>query len=356
MSYTTPKQDFALGSICIILLSAYVLIWAIIFGSLAEVAVQYFILLMLILITALLFTLFMSTKASLVVQMFVLALVLFLDFGPWYAKLVVAMVIAAAAVGLDVVKRKIDELLRQRDSKQAELETAMEELRKVDQMKDEVIFIASHDLRTPLSIIKSNLSTIREGYAGKVNKEARSYIDAAYRASERLGTLLEELLEASVHEHTHDVNLEPVQFEEVIDDIVTSHDAGSLTIKRPKKPYKTPKVLADRVLLQRALENLYTNCVKYTTKGSIIFHVEDTEKYVRCSVTDTGIGITPEALDRMFTKFYRAPNAVNANTRGTGLGLYITKQLIQKLKGNISVKSKVNVGSTFIVELPKVNA
>jgi signal transduction histidine kinase len=241
---------------------------------------------------------------------------------------------------------------------QREKERAMQEtvtrLERIGELKDEMIFIASHDLRTPVSIIRSNLSTIRDGYAGKVNKEAMGHIDAAYRSADRLRILLEDMLETSSIEHKDQVTLKPVRIEEIIRAVVEAHarEAKHMKIKYPHKPYAAPPVLADEHLLRRAIENLFLNAIKFTKRGSITITVVQEGNRVLCTIADTGIGISPEAQEQLFTKFYRASNAVDSDVRGSGLGLYITKQIVQRLRGEIKVTSVLNKGSTFMISLP----
>jgi signal transduction histidine kinase len=253
-----------------------------------------------------------------------------------------------------MVKTEHERLLQEQQIKEQEVQKTLRKLEKVSLLKEEVLFVASHDLRTPVSIIRSNLATIKEGYSGKVNKQTLSYIDAAYRATERLQDLLEDLLEVSTLEHSEDIRLEPVQLEEVIESVVSAHRhaAKHVKIHVPTRPYKSPKVRADERLLQRAFDNLIVNAIKYTPKGEITISVTPAGGKVHCIVQDTGIGISDNERERLFTKFYRGSNAVNQDTRGSGLGLYITKQIVQRLRGEISVESRINKGTTFHILLP----
>jgi signal transduction histidine kinase len=356
--HTTWKQDVLRALWCIVIITFIVGIWRSFYASAPGVISEPEVLLRLLMITiAIGFTLFMSSRAAIFVQVALIIAIFSIGHLSLVVSGFIAFFLIVCAMFIHKLKMQSYKLFLRTQEKERQLELAMQNLKKVDELKDEVIFVASHDLRTPLSIIKSNLASIQEGYAGKVNKEASAYIAAAYRASERLGDLLEDLLEASVVEHKEQMNIEPIQFEEIIESVAETHkkDASHLAIKIPKKPYKTPKVAADKIMLQRALENLFLNAAKYTKKGTITITVTAEGKHVCCVIQDTGIGIDAGALDRLFTKFYRAPNAVNTHTRGTGLGLYITKQIIQKLRGTVTVESKLNEGSIFTICLPKVH-
>jgi signal transduction histidine kinase len=356
--HTSWRQDIARVLIVIGLLFFIAGVWEFFYtptpGRISEPELLLF-LLMVMLATG--FTLFMSSRAALFVQASLIIAVVWVGRFSLLVEGFIVLFIIISAVLVHKLKVQSYTLFMHTQHKERELAEAMQNLKKVDELKDEVIFVASHDLRTPLSIIKSNLASIQEGYAGNVNKEARTYISAAYRASERLGDLLEDLLEASVVEHKDQINLEAVQIEEIIEAVAAAHkkETTHLVVKMPKKPYKTAKVHADRIMLQRAIENVFLNAAKYTKKGSIVVSVQVQGKHVCCTIQDTGIGIDHDSLDRLFTKFYRAPNAVNAQSRGTGLGLYITKQIIQKLRGTLTVESKLDQGSIFTICLPKVN-
>jgi signal transduction histidine kinase len=355
--FTSPRRDITLIVFSLLVTALLVAWWVFFFPSKGpySVEVDKFVLLVSLFVIILVFTLFMSSMAALLIQLFGIAVLLWLDVAPLPVEFFIITVIIVIAYFLHRMKLRILALLNERDGKEKELQKALSELQKVDALKDEVIFIASHDLRTPLSIVKSNLSSILDGYAGKVNKQARSYIEAAYRASDRLGHLLEDLLEASVADHQEMVDPAPVQMEEVIAIVVRNHkkEFSTLQVSIPKPPYRTKPVFVDKLMLQRALENLILNAMKYTKRGSVTVTVEQGPGVVRCSIADTGIGIAADAQERLFTKFYRAPNAVNVQTRGSGLGLYITKQIIQRLRGRISMQSEEGKGSTFTIELPE---
>jgi signal transduction histidine kinase len=256
------------------------------------------------------------------------------------------------------VRQENELLLHEQRQKERELQLAMRELEKLGERKDEMLFTASHDLRTPVGIIRSSLATIRDGYAGKVNKEASQYIDAAFRAAERLRAMLEDILEASVVENKDEVVLRPVQLEEVVGSVVESHAKACKHVRLvyPKPPYTTPKVWADGRMLQRAIDNLLLNAIKFTPKGSITIATEQHGARVRCTVADTGIGISEADQEQLFSKFYRASNTQNSDMRGSGLGLYITKQIIQRLRGTIRFSSELNKGTVFTIELPAVTA
>lgn len=358
ISEFTKKSDIAWTVVGVVIITVIAItISAVSAGDVSSWTQREWVLLICMLAIGLICTLMASSDFALIIQLYVIGVLFFIDINNLRTELLLVAIILISALSLHSMKRKIIGLLEDRRRHERELQKAYADLKKVDEVKDEMIFVASHDLRTPLSIIKLNLATIREGYAGRVNKEASSYIDAAYRAAERLGDTLEDLLEASAVEHKESLEVQPVQLETVIESIVGAHKDAlkHLKVKLPAKPYKG-KVLADPLILHRVIENLIVNASKYTLKGSIIIAVQEQGSMVRCTIADTGIGIPPEAQARLFTKFYRAPNALNIHTRGSGLGLYITKQAIQRLRGNISVKSDGKSGSTFIFELPKANA
>jgi signal transduction histidine kinase len=359
--FTTAREDAFLVITAVITILALGALWRYKYSTPSPSLLlvdEEFVIFMLLVVIAFGFSFFTSSRAAAVIQAaFVGAVVWANSFGV-VIDLFIVIWTAALALLLYRIKAQTYRLYEESMEKSAQLERTMQDLRQVDARKDEMMFIASHDLRTPVSIIRSNLATIKEGYAGKVNKEAQIYIDAAYRASERLRHLLEDLLESSILESKERVTLKPAQVEEILHNAMAPHAkaAGHIKLIYPHKPYTTPQVLVDERMLQRAFENIITNALKFTKEGYIKATTEHRDGVVIVHIEDTGIGIASEEHEQLFTKFYRGSNAASVDARGSGLGLYITKQIVQRLRGRIYFSSQVNKGTTFHIELPAVNA
>jgi signal transduction histidine kinase len=230
-------------------------------------------------------------------------------------------------------------------------------IKEVDQMKDEFISIASHELRTPLTSIKGYLSLILEGTYGKIeNKEMKEGINKAIVSSKRLEALVEDLLNVSrIEQGRLDVKNEKVELEPIIQEIISQlkipADEKKLLLEYKKPKEKLPLVLADPERLKQALINLIGNSVKYTEKGSIEVTTKIENDKLEIKIADTGIGMSAEEQKHLFEKFHRVQNEKTAKIIGTGLGLWITKQIIDLMNGKIYLESMKNVGTQVTIKL-----
>lgn len=240
-----------------------------------------------------------------------------------------------------------------------ELKIANERLRELDKLKDEFISVTSHDLRTPLTAIKSYLWLAIHGKAGKINEKMDFYLGRSYQSAERMLALISDLLDVSrIERGKIELNLEPADLGKVIDMVLD--ELGSKAIERhiklelklPKEPL--PKVMLDQERFPEIVTNLVGNALKFTPeKGRVTLNAVQNKDTVEVSVTDTGVGISKADLPKLFSKFGRLDNSYKAiaTTGGTGLGLYITKNLIQLHGGQISVLSQIGKGTTFTFTL-----
>jgi len=225
----------------------------------------------------------------------------------------------------------------------------------VEQMKQELISIATHELRTPITGIKGYLDMILEGDTGKVNPETQETIGEIVKINQRLADLVDDLLNVGRIEQGR-IEMRPVSMDldKLIIDVV-----GELSIQAKDKNLElkysktaTPQVKADPERVRQVLINLIGNAIKYTPSGQVEVHVETSGKEVVTYVQDTGLGMNGEAQKRLFEKFYRVKNEKTRMITGTGLGLWITKQLVEKQGGKIRVESAEGKGSTFSFSLP----
>ncbi len=231
----------------------------------------------------------------------------------------------------------------------------------VERMKSQFVSIAAHQLRTPLSIIKWSLSMLLEGDLGILTKEQKDLIVKTYDTNERMIRLINDLLNvARIEEGRFMYKPKTVDLVEVVDLIIDNARPLAkgkdidLTFKKPKDE-SSKIVKADIEKLSLAIKNLVENAIFYTKNGgTVIVSVKRKKDQVVFSVKDNGIGLPKKQWSRIFTKFFRADNAIRMETEGTGLGLFITKNIIEAHGGKIGFKSKENEGTTFTFHLPAI--
>ncbi len=230
-------------------------------------------------------------------------------------------------------------------------------IKEVDQMKDEFISIASHELRTPLTSIKGYLSLIIEGTYGKIeNKDMKEGLNRAVLSTQRLEVLVDDLLNVSrIEQGRLDVENKNIEIgpiiQEITDQLKVSADEKNLLLEYIKPKEKLPSVSADPEKLKQALVNLIGNSIKYTEKGSVKITSLIKNNKLEIKIADTGIGMSAEEQKHLFEKFHRVQNEKTAEIVGTGLGLWITKQIIELMKGKIYLESMKGVGTQVTVEL-----
>lgn len=224
--------------------------------------------------------------------------------------------------------------------------------------KTEMVSVAAHELLTPIAGVQGYLSMVLDEGLGEVDERARGYLSKANASARRLSSLVKDLLSASrVEAGKTKIELRPTDVAAIARDAVD----GVLPMAREKGLRVTftpssglPLAMADPDRLAEVLTNLVGNAVKYTPKGSVEVAARSEGACVRIDVRDTGLGMSEEARARLFQKFYRVKTDATRDIPGTGLGLYVTRQLVERMGGRIEVVSKENTGSTFTVRLPNV--
>jgi PAS domain S-box-containing protein len=228
----------------------------------------------------------------------------------------------------------------------------------VDRMKSEFISLASHQLRTPLSAIKTYSHMLVDGYMGEVNdtqkKSLRTIISAANRMNELISTLLNiTRMESGSIAVTPKLLQVDILCEDVIKELnllATERDVN-LQFKTVGPRPKTART--DNLILKEVVSNLVSNAIKYTPEGGdVILTVRSRPNELLITVSDTGWGIPKQSQGQIFSKFFRAQNIVKRETTGTGLGLYLVKGLVDALGGKIWFKSSEGTGTTFYVTVP----
>ena len=231
------------------------------------------------------------------------------------------------------------------------------QLQELDRSKSEFLSTVSHELRTPLTSISGYVEMLEEADAGPINEQQMKMLEIVERNARRLRGLIEDLLTLSrIEVGAFRVNLEPVDVAEVIDSALAVIEP---TVRDKGLHLETifgddlGLVQADRNQIERALLNLLANAAKFTPEGgTITVSASRAQAELLISVRDTGIGIPPDELEQLSTRFFRASNATERAIPGTGLGLTIVRSVIEHHGGTLEISSELGVGTNFIVRLP----
>jgi signal transduction histidine kinase len=229
-------------------------------------------------------------------------------------------------------------------------------LAEMNQEKSKFARITTHELRAPAKVTQSLLTALSDGYAGPLTEAQRDLVGRARRRVQLLQTLVDDLLDlASGKADLRRAERRAVSLSAATRELATRFEAGArekqlaLKVEVPEDPLN---VFTDPADIDRILTNLVSNAVKYTPAGSVTVRLTGEAGRARLEVSDTGIGISPDALEHVFEEFYRATNAKAMEEAGTGLGLSIVKDLVDRYGGRIDVTSTLGQGTTFTVALP----
>lgn len=273
----------------------------------------------------------------------------------WQFTTAIEVVLFSFALG-DRIKLIRTEKKEAKQAAKESQELAIENLHKSDKLKDEFLAVTSHELRTPLHGIIGIAETVREGAAGEISPEIRSHLSMIILSGKRLANLVDDILDISkLNNNALDIQPEPIHLYGITDVV--------LTICQPllkDKPIElrneinvdTPLVSADKNRLQQILYNLMGNAIKYTDTGKVVIYAEQLNEFVRVTVADTGRGISSDQLGEIFKPFHQGDTGLVRESNGTGIGLSITKKLVELLQGEIDVQSTEDVGSEFSFTLP----
>ncbi len=230
------------------------------------------------------------------------------------------------------------------------------EERALEEMKADFVATVSHELRTPLAAIYGSAQTIRRTDIELDPEITDQLLGVIASESDRLGAIVNDLLVAGrLDADQLPVSIErcdPVELAGLVVEAAKTHlpEAIELELRRPKR---VTHVAADPGQLRQVLVNLVDNAIKYSPEGGVVaLSVTNGDGLVRFSIVDVGLGIPPSEHRRIFEKFYRLDPDMTRGIGGTGLGLYICRELVRRMDGKIWVESKLGEGSTFVVELP----
>lgn len=229
---------------------------------------------------------------------------------------------------------------------------------KLEQMKIDFVSMASHELKTPLTSIIGYLSVFLNENKSKIPAEDLLLLDKAFIAAKQLQTLVANLLNVNkIEKEQLSVSPEPIDYlpiiNKAIEDLRNQANQKNIVISVIPPNETIPKVLADPVRTNEVVVNLLSNAINYTQAGGKVeISIKVSPVEITTTIADNGVGIPAEAIPHLFNKFFRVSNQLQKASKGTGLGLYISKSIIEKLHGRIRVESELDKGSRFSFTLP----
>ncbi|MBW3663878.1 MAG: MEDS domain-containing protein [Actinobacteria bacterium] len=237
--------------------------------------------------------------------------------------------------------------------KQAQLEDALDRLREADRLRREFMAMVVHDVQTPATIISGMLSLLEESLTELNEDQIRQQLGAALRSADQIRRLLDDLLLVSrLEAGTFTYRIAPVDLRALVDEVVAQVRSGTGRRIDVEVSQDTPLVSADAGRQVQVLNNLLSNAIKFSSPETPVrIDVTVPGDEVRVEVTDAGRGIAAEDLPALFRPFSRVGDAAG-HTAGTGLGLYITKALVEGQGGSIDVRSQPGTGTTFTYTVP----
>jgi signal transduction histidine kinase/methyl-accepting chemotaxis protein len=241
----------------------------------------------------------------------------------------------------------------------AQRRTAMREAERANSVKTRFLASVTHELRTPLNLIINNMDFMRIGQFGDVNDEQRNRLDQTIRSAEHLLYLINDLLDVSkIEAGEMELTIKPADLHPVLEDALDSalmliDSKGANLHFQTHIPAELPVIPMDARRVRQVLTNLLSNAIKFTDQGSVDLYVRVLPDIVEFSVEDTGMGIAQDEIPKLFEAFQRSDRAKYLSIEGTGLGLPISRYLVEAHGGTMSVWSKVGQGSRFSFTLPR---
>jgi len=259
------------------------------------------------------------------------------------------LILEATIIPLKIENRHIGNLMILHDITREKL---------IERTKTEFVSLAAHQLRTPLSAIKWITKMLLDEELGKINKEQKEFLQDSYKSNERMIHLINALLNvAQIEEGKYIYNISHANLQDLVQAAIDFNRKKAkgkkieIIFEKPKK--RLPKIPADIEKIKVAIANIIDNAITYSPKGEkIIISLKRLDNKIQVSVKDNGIGIPKKEQPRIFNKFFRGARAIKKETRGNGLGLYISKNIIEAHKGKIWFKSKEGQGTTFFFTFP----
>jgi signal transduction histidine kinase len=266
-------------------------------------------------------------------------------------------IVVQNALSLEEV-RELNATLQQRiDVATKELRSSNAQLKHIDEVKDEFMSMASHQLRTPLTSIKGYLSMVIDGDVGKITPRQHKLLLEAFNSSERMVRLIADFLNVSrlqtgrfiIEKVPADIKSAIKQEIKELELLASSHDI-KLKLNMTEKPLP---IVADESKIRQVVMNFVDNAIYYSpVKSTIVVSVERVRDWMTVTVVDMGIGVPEDEQRKLFTKFFRAKNARKQRPDGTGVGLYLARRVITAHGGSIIFSSDEGKGSTFGFRIP----
>lgn len=259
--------------------------------------------------------------------------------------------------------KELEKDTRELRAKDFELSRANQRLETLEEAKSKFVSVTAHQLRTPLSAIKWTFDMVLTGGLGPVNSEQKEFLSKGFDSTQRMIRIVNDLLHVDQMDTDKiDLKYEKVNLNSLLESVSFefTNQATSKEIKfEVKAPVKAlPEIEADQVKLRIVLENLIDNAIKYTPKGGAVTvtlsdaKLNTAQSMVEIIVSDSGIGIPESEKSKIFSKFFRATNAIRTEPDGSGIGLYISKDIIEKHGGSLWYESSPEKGSSFHLALP----
>lgn len=252
------------------------------------------------------------------------------------------------------VNKVIDEMVGMKQ----DFDEQIKRVKELDKTKSEFISIAAHQLRTPLSAIKWTLKMMMDGDIGDITVEQKEFLRRGYITNERMISLVNDLLNVSrIEEGRFGYEFKVTAIEDIIENLLKTASSliqeKNINFSLNKPSGNIRKIKADFEKLTLALENILNNAIKYTPPhGKINMTVEDKDNELTITIIDTGVGVPKDQLAKLFTKFFRGSNVIRLQTDGSGLGLFITKNVVEKHGGSILIQSEESKGTRVTITLP----
>lgn len=262
----------------------------------------------------------------------------------------------AAAAAQPLRAARLDEHLT---TAQAELSDLVVRAESVERVKTDVLRLASHELRSPLTVLHGYLSLVRDGFFGDIPEPLAGVVAILERRTQEMNTLVNDMLVAArvediPAESTNDVtDLREVLSQAVREVMPRATEQHRLTLNLPPDPMPA-SVDAERVML--ALRNIIDNAVKYSPSGGdVVCEITEDAGMARMKVSDHGLGIAPEDRDKLFTRFGRVLTTANSHIPGIGLGLYFSREVARRHGGDVALMPDDGLGTAFVLSLPLVS-
>lgn len=234
-------------------------------------------------------------------------------------------------------------------------------LKEVDKMKDDFISMSSHELKTPMAAMKGYMGMIFEGVAGQVDEKAREHLDKVMANIRRLDGLVDALLDVSkLEQQRMQFDMQAIDLSQIISAIISEikvqADEKKLTLEYQPISEPRPVVFVDPDRVAQVFENVIGNAIKYTFKGGVTISHQIEGGRLKTLIADTGVGMSSEDMKGLFSKFHRIRTEKTIDIPGTGLGLWISREIVLRMNGDIYATSKENLGSTFTIVFPIMKA